>query len=113
MARLYSNENFALLVVEELRRLGHDVVTSYESGRANQSIPDNEVLAYATEQKRILVTLDWDDFKRLHRDNSNHAGIIICTMDRNSVALAQRIHEALASTPDVANKLISITKPSQ
>ncbi len=34
MARIYANENFPLPVVEELRRLGHDVVTSLESGNA-------------------------------------------------------------------------------
>ena len=35
MARFYSNENFPKRVVEELRRLGHDVLTSYEAGRAS------------------------------------------------------------------------------
>jgi len=31
MARLYSNENFPLLVLLELRRLGHDVLTIQET----------------------------------------------------------------------------------
>jgi hypothetical protein len=34
---LYADENFPLRVVEELRRLGHDVLTASEDGRANQS----------------------------------------------------------------------------
>lgn len=34
MARLYANENFPLPVVTELRRLGHDVLTVRESGKA-------------------------------------------------------------------------------
>ena len=34
---LYADENFPLRVVEELRRLGHDVITAYEDGKANQS----------------------------------------------------------------------------
>lgn len=33
MASLYSNENFPKRVVEELHRLGHDVLTSYEASR--------------------------------------------------------------------------------
>jgi Domain of unknown function (DUF5615) len=37
MARLYANENFPLLVVLELRRLGHDVVTVRETGKANRA----------------------------------------------------------------------------
>jgi hypothetical protein len=48
MAAIYSNENFPKRVGEELRRLGHDVLTSYEAGQANQKIPDDQVLAYAT-----------------------------------------------------------------
>lgn len=43
MARLYSNENFASGVVQELRRLGHDVLTSQEAGNAGRRVPDNEV----------------------------------------------------------------------
>jgi Domain of unknown function (DUF5615) len=38
MARLYADEDFPLPVVEELRRLGHDVRTVQEAGRANQGI---------------------------------------------------------------------------
>lgn len=45
MARLYSNENFPLRVVEELRKLGHDVLTIQETGKANQKYPDDAVLA--------------------------------------------------------------------
>jgi hypothetical protein len=45
MAAIYSNENFPKRVGEELRRLGHDVLTSYEAGQANQKIPDDQVLA--------------------------------------------------------------------
>ena len=47
MGRFYSNENFPLPVVEELRKLGHDVVTSHESGNANRSVPDEAVLEFA------------------------------------------------------------------
>lgn len=62
MAAIYSNENFPKRVVEELRRLGHDVLTSYEAGRANQRIPDKDVLAFATEQRRAVLTLNRLDF---------------------------------------------------
>src|SRR6516164_5330908 len=36
--QLYADENFPLPVVEELRRLGHDVLTAQEDG--GQSTPD-------------------------------------------------------------------------
>jgi hypothetical protein len=57
MARLYANENFPLPVVEELRRLGHDVLTTLDSGNAGQALPDEAVLAFAVAHKRILITL--------------------------------------------------------
>ena len=50
MARLYSNENFPLPVVEQLRWLGHDVLTIQETGKADQALPDAEVLAFARRE---------------------------------------------------------------
>ena len=32
MARLYANENFPQPVVETLRRLGHDILTTHDTG---------------------------------------------------------------------------------
>ncbi|MDW8269706.1 MAG: DUF5615 family PIN-like protein [Anaerolineae bacterium] len=55
MARLYANENFPQPVVEELRRLGHDVMTSHESGQAGQALSDEKVLAFAIAEARILI----------------------------------------------------------
>ncbi len=39
MARFYSNENIAMQVVTELRRLGHDVLTSLDAGNATPRRP--------------------------------------------------------------------------
>ena len=44
MARFYADENFPRQVVDALRELWHDVLTASESGKANQRIPDPEVL---------------------------------------------------------------------
>jgi hypothetical protein len=38
LTRLYANEDFTLRVVEELRRLGHNVLTAFEDDRADQAI---------------------------------------------------------------------------
>ncbi len=51
MARFYANENFPQPVVVELRRLGHDVLTVQETGRADQAWPDKQVLAFALSQQ--------------------------------------------------------------
>jgi hypothetical protein len=44
MARFYTNENIPAQVVAELRRLGHDVMTSLDAGNANAAVPDHKVL---------------------------------------------------------------------
>jgi uncharacterized protein YukJ len=47
MARLYADENFSHRVVEELRHLGHDVLTLQEHGYAGQRVTDETVLDLA------------------------------------------------------------------
>src|SRR5258708_36102333 len=93
---LYADENFPLRVVEELRRLGHDVLTALEDGRANKSITDNDLLARANEVNRALITLDPLDFKRLHRQISDHAGIIVCTEGPGRARQRKRVDDSIA-----------------
>ena len=109
---LYADENFPLRVVEELRRLGHDVLTALEDGRANQSITDNDLLARATEIKRALLTLNRLDFKRLHRQIPNHAGIIICTEDPDRAGQAKRIDASIAEAGELSGQLIRVYRLS-
>ncbi len=81
MARFYANENFPRQAVHELRRLGHDVLTSLEAGNANRSVPDEEVLGFAAREHRVLLTQNRLHFLRLHRTGAiQHAGIVICTL---------------------------------
>ncbi len=53
--RFYSNENFDYQVVVLLRALGHDVLTSYDAGKANQRISDEEVLQFSTSEKLLKI----------------------------------------------------------
>jgi hypothetical protein len=111
VARLYSNENFPQPVVEELRRLGHDVLTSSEAGNANKGVPDEEVIPYATGQARAVLTLNRRHFQKQHRQSSAHAGIITCTVDANYAALAARIHQQLNATADLNGQLVKVRRP--
>ncbi len=112
MASLYANENFPLQVVEELRRLGHDVVTIQETGKGGQSESDEAVLAFATSQGRALLTLNRRHFIRLHSAQPAHAGIIVCTFDPDFPGQAGRIHAAMTSQPQLRGQLIRIYRPS-
>ena len=111
MARLYANENFPLPVVEELRRLGHDVLTIQETGRAGQAMPDEAVLAFARDAGRTLLTLNRKHFIRLHRERPAHAGIVVCTLDADFISLARRLHEAIAGNDGLAGRLIRVNRP--
>jgi predicted nuclease of predicted toxin-antitoxin system len=111
MARLYADEQFPFEVVEHLRDLGHDVLTVQSAGNANLKIPDDLVLEFATSNDRVILTLNRKDFKRLHRWQPSHAGIIICTDDANRSALAERIHTAILSELILLGKLISVVRP--
>ena len=108
---LYADENFPLRVVEELRQLGHDVLTAFEDGRANQSVTDQELLTRATELDRAVLTLNRLDFKRLHLQITNHAGIVICTEDPDRVGQAQRIAASIDRAGDLKGQLIRVYRP--
>ncbi len=113
MARLYTNENFRRRIVEILRELGHDVLTSFEAGNANLSIPDDKVLDFAHKNNRIVLTFNRKDFIRLHNQNPIHAGIIVCTEDKDNIALAQRIHEEILLLKGITdNQLIRVNRPN-
>jgi hypothetical protein len=112
VARFYSNENIGLQVVAELRRLGNDVPTSLDAGKANAAVPDAEVLSFAVAESRILLSHNRRHFVRLHRRRiQDHAGIVVCTVDPDFCGLAQRIHVAIATTPDMRNQLIRVNRP--
>ena len=87
MANLYANENFPLKVVEELRRLGHDVLTTQEAGKAGQAVPDEEVLDYARAASRAVLT------NRRHFIRPHH-----------------RRAEATPPLPELANQLIRVSR---
>jgi hypothetical protein len=111
MAKFYTNENFPLPAVQILRTLGHDVLTSLEAGRANQSLPDEEVLAFACQQGRILLTLNRKHFIKLHQTNFEHSGIIACTFDPDYRGLASRISEAVQQNEPMVKKLVRVNRP--
>lgn len=113
MARLYSNENFPLPVVEELRNLGHDVLTIQETGKANQAMSDEDVLTFANEKQRILLTLNRRHFIRLHNKRQLHAGILALTFDPDFSEFAKRIDDALQAKGNLSQKVVRINRPQK
>lgn len=58
MADCYANENFPLPVVEILRESGHNLLTTYESGKAGRAMSDEDILAFAIGASRIVLTFN-------------------------------------------------------
>jgi predicted nuclease of predicted toxin-antitoxin system len=114
MEKLYANENFPRPVVLELRRLGYDILTSQEAGRANQKVSDDNVFAYALSEQRLIITVNRKDFIKLHRENPEHFGVIICTKNPDIEVFAQCIAKILFENQgQCAGKLLRVYKPDK
>lgn len=114
MARLYGDENFDVHAMKLLRQFGHDTLTVRDAGKGNQSTPDHEVLSFATENNRAVVTFDRRDYFRLHQANAAHGGIVACTYDADSAGLAARIHESIeAEGGELGGKFLRIYRPNR
>ena len=113
MARLYSDENFPLPVVMQLRAVGHDLLTIQETGKADQALPDREVLEFASVENRALLTLNRRHFIRLHQTNPAHAGIIVCTVDPDFAGQAERVHQSIGGQNSLRGQLIRVNRPSK
>ena len=111
MARLFADENFPLPVVLALRQFGHDVWTIQEAGKANQSIDDEAVLAFAHNDGRAVLTINRKHFVRLHNTGLKHSGIIVCTFDPDFQRQASRIHVTLESQ-EPTGQLIRVNRPN-
>jgi hypothetical protein len=113
VARLYANENFALSVVLVLRELGHDVLTTLDANKSNRRIPDPDVLKFACDEKRAVLTYNRRDFIRLHNQSAAHCGIIVCKYDSDFSGQATRIHNAILESADLTGKLLRVNRPAK
>jgi hypothetical protein len=112
MFKFYSNENFPIQMVHQLRSLSYDVLTSYEAGQANQKIPDDQVLQYATDLDRTVLTENRLDFLQLHSTVIHHSGIVLCKADRDYLGKIRVLHDFLSMQNEVTleNRLIRVLK---
>jgi uncharacterized protein with PIN domain len=71
---LLDEDSQAKYLVSLLRAVGHDVITVNEAGLGGR--PDANVLDYARQQARVLLTRNCDDFEELHQAKPTHPGIL-------------------------------------
>ena len=117
MAFLLADKNVPAPTVFTLCQHGHDVLTLLDLDKAGLAIPDDEVdevLALATSSGRCLITQNRKDFIKLHEIQPLHAGILICTVDNNFIALAERITNALRNSEEpLTGLLLRVQRPQQ
>ena len=79
--KFHLDENVSHAIANGLRTRGIDVTTSPEEGLIGTS--DEQQLAYALEEKRVIFTFD-DDFLSLAATEIEHWGIIYTPQQRQS-----------------------------
>lgn len=80
--RFHLDEHVNLAIASGLRRRGIDVTTSREAGLIGAS--DDEQLAYAWQEGRVLVTQD-TDFLAIASQVEQHAGIAFALKGSRSI----------------------------
>jgi len=110
MAHFYADENFPLPVILELRKLGHDVLTTQEAGQSGRAIPDEQVLAFSAANNRALLTLNRQHFIRLHRASQRHSGILVCTFNPHFSEQAHLIDDAIRDAPTLDGILLRVNR---
>ncbi len=111
MAKFYADEQLPRQVIELLRSLGHQVLTVQKAGNTGQS--DEAVLAFATNNKLAVLTINRKDFFRLDRLQSKHYGIIACKDDSNRERMALGINEAILGCDDLTGKVLRVNRPQE
>jgi Domain of unknown function (DUF5615) len=87
-------------------------LTVQEAGKGNLGIPEEEVLSFAIAENRAVVTLNRDDFVRLHRADSQHYGIVVCTNDPDRPRMAIRLNDAIVSQEYLQGNLVRVVRPA-
>ncbi|NJS10088.1 MAG: DUF5615 family PIN-like protein [Microcoleus sp. CSU_2_2] len=80
--KFHLDENITIAIANGLRRRRIDITTTPEQGTIGQS--DEQQLAFALSQKRVIFTQD-TDFLRLHHAGLSHASIVYCPQTSKSI----------------------------
>jgi predicted nuclease of predicted toxin-antitoxin system len=88
-----------------LRTWKHDVLTAQEAGLAGK--PDEDILAYAVQHERVLITIDMD-FSNIRRfPPKSYAGIIVLKIRPR---VTEKVHKVLQQVlRDVDEKQLNKT----
>ena len=99
-ARLFIDEDVHGALAAALRELGYDAVTAHECGRSNRRIEDEDQLAFAVSQGRMLVSHNIGDYHILdaawRRQDRAHCGILVGPQRLSFTELSGGVRDAIA-----------------
>ena len=92
--RFLVDESTGQAVVDALREIGIDVIGVAE---IMPQVSDAQVIDYAFETGRILITNDKDFGEKVFRSGHRHAGVILLRLSDESASTKIRVVKALIS----------------
>ena len=114
MHLILQDEDVPSMAVEELRRLGHDVISLNDLALNNIGLPDDEVLEVAIALGRAVVTHNKKHYIRLHRiTEGRHTGLIVCSRFDDPLLLAEKIHRQISKYDSLETMLIRINRDNK
>ena len=107
--RFLVNECTGPGVARWLRANGHDVISIHER---NRGALDEDILAIAVSEERIVVTNDKDFGERVFRDGLPHRGIILLRLADERTVISTRTLSRLLDiyTDELMDRFIVVTE---
>ena len=93
------DHNLSRHLRDTLEKFGHDVDTAFDESLAGAT--DKEVLHEASNQARILFTLDTDFLNLKTYPPGNHGGVVVFRPTRQGALAISRIVEAFVRSADL------------
>jgi predicted nuclease of predicted toxin-antitoxin system len=107
--RFLADENVSRLVVERLRTSGFDVEYVHSRGA-----PDEDVLAGAVREDRVLLTEDRDFGELVLRQRMNVRGIALLELDRlSNTAEADRVLSVISANEERLSGNLVVIEPGR
>ena len=105
------DENVEYRILAILKKHGHDVTAIAHD--YPHALTDRAVLAIAATEKRILITNDRTDFRKLIFEHQlPHCGVIVLHLDVDTIAVKQqRLIEAINLHKDHLSQHYLVIKP--
>jgi len=89
--RFFIDQDVYQITVDYLQSLGHDILRASDVGL--QRAPDEEILRYAHEHQRVLITRDKGFGALVFLSYQAHSGVILLRMEPQTIDV---VHQELA-----------------